>query len=131
MDSLIFDLNKRYGLVNDYRVALRDENESISNMIISVIETPIGSRLFNRDYGSRVYELLHNNISAETASDILHEILVSVNRNVSKAALVSNLCEIVPDYDNMAYRMKLAYRQVITNEIVTFDKVLFVEDSAE
>lgn len=90
-------------------------DEAIKQSIRNLVLTAPGEKLFNPTFGSRVSELLFEQLDPFLIDSIQTEILNTI-RNYEKRVAVTNL-RCIPDYDNNAISVSLEY-QIIGLPIV-------------
>jgi phage baseplate assembly protein W len=90
-------------------------DEAIKQSIRNLVLTTPGEKLFNPSFGSRVSELLFEQLDPFLVDSIQTEILNTI-RNYEKRVVVTNL-RCIPDYDNNAISVSLEY-QIIGLPIV-------------
>lgn len=95
-------------------------NESLRNIFL----TKIGSRLFNRRFGSNLANLLFEPMSELVSEFILIEIQQTIDRLEPRIRIDYNNTQIVPDYDNNLYRLQLTYTIIESENIGEFNLVL-------
>lgn len=100
--SATFQINP----INDDLIALKNEN-AIARSVRNLIMTVPGDKPFQPEVGSRVTEMLFENMDKLTANLIRSEIkntLVNYERRIDVREV---LCE--PDYDNNEYNVTINY----------------------
>jgi phage baseplate assembly protein W len=90
-------------------------DQAIKQSIRNLVLTTPGEKLFNPSFGSRVSELLFEQLDPFLVDSIQTEILNTI-RNYEKRVVVTNL-RCIPDYDNNAISVSLEY-QIIGLPIV-------------
>lgn len=84
--------------------------ESIKQSIRNILLTAPGEKLFQPKFGSRIYQMLFEQLDAFLIDSLQVEILNTI-RNYEKRVTVTNLvCR--PDYDNNAISVLLEYKIV-------------------
>lgn len=81
--------------------------EAVSSSILTILSTPIGSRLFNRTFGSDVDALLFEPMNSDTADRIRFEIINKVGFWETRINLKRT--SVIPDYDNSQYYVEMEY----------------------
>lgn len=105
-------------------VLVKGEAEVIKESLRNIFSTTTGSRFFNRGFGSRLNFLLFEPMSDTTAKFILIEIQQTLERFEPRVQLNFRTSDVVPDFDNNLYRLKLQYVLVQTNTTSSFELAL-------
>lgn len=63
--------------------------------VIDILTTPIGSRVLNRDYGSRIFEMIGRPLNDETVADIVQSVAEALARWEPRITLTS--VRVVPN----------------------------------
>lgn len=95
-------------------------NESLRN----IFATNIGTRLFNRNFGSRITNLLFEPMSDSVSKFILIETQQVLERLEPRVLLSYSQSQVIPDFDNNAYRVKLIYNILNTEDTGEFNTFL-------
>ena len=98
--------------LTDDLIAIKNQT-AIARSIRNLVLTAPGERFFNNDVGSRVNELLFENMDDLTASSIKSEIENTLNNNEPRVKLLSTKVSANPD----SYEFDV----VITYEIIGID----------
>ena len=104
------DVNPRYGIKSSN--ILDSGLEAINSSIENILGTSFGERLFLPEFGSRIGNLLFENINDETAQNIFDELTNAINNWEPRIEVVLDESYIVPDPDNNSYQIFLVYRLV-------------------
>lgn len=88
------------------REIVRDET-AINNSIIAILTTPRESRVFNRDFGSNIMNLLFDPMDEITASRIRIEVIEAIQKWEYRVSLTS--AAVLPDFDNQQYYVEIEY----------------------
>lgn len=115
IDPLYSDVDKesmKAGLVYDV--------SSIKRSIDTILETNIRERLFNPEFGSRLEELLFEQINEDTAFSILVHLFNTISRWEPRVRLIQSLSRVTPNLDYHTYEVTIAY-QIIGLEDQTFE----------
>ena len=62
---------------------------AVKKALINLLRTPIGSRPFNPEYGTRLYEFLFNQADAESESDINNELNDVITKYEPRVKIIS------------------------------------------
>lgn len=95
-------------------------NESLRN----ILDTQIGTRLFNRGFGSKIRNLLFEPMSSVVAKIILLEVQQALELFEPRVRLLYSESQVFPDYDNNLYKVKLYYEIINSQEVGEFDTFL-------
>ena len=100
--SATFQINP----INDDLIALKNEN-AIARSVRNLIMTVPGDKPFQPEVGSRVTEMLFENMDKLTANLIRSEIRNTLLNYEQRINVREVLCE--PDYDNNEYNVTINY----------------------
>lgn len=98
-------------------------NESISN----ILNTRQGSRLFNRGFGTGLSSLLFEPMGELTGSLLLLAIDQAISKYEPRVQISFNDSEVIPDYDNNGYLIRITYQILGRQEVGEFDTFLSSE----
>lgn len=111
------DVNVMFGL-NSYPELVYDE-DAIRGSIFNILTTPYGSRAFNPEYGSRLFNYVYEPLDGITRSQIYAFVLQAISRWEPRVELINNQSSVTATQDG--FLVSLTYRIVTTNRISTFD----------
>jgi len=100
--SMSFKVNP----INSDLIATKNET-AIARSVRNLVITRPGERFFNPNLGSRVYELLFDNLDQTTASDIEDEIRDTIDNYEPRVDLIA--VDAVPDFDGNAFDVVIKY----------------------
>ena len=92
--------------LNDDIIALKNE-QAIARSVRNIVFTVPGDKFFNEDFGSRVSEVLFENIDNISANLIKQEIKQSITAYEPRVNLRRVL--VNPDYDSNAFNVTIIY----------------------
>lgn len=95
--------------LNDDLIALKNE-QAIARSVRNIVFTVPGDKFFNEDFGSRVSEVLFENIDNISANLIKQEIKQSITAYEPRVRLLS--VEVNPEFDNNEFNVKITYKIV-------------------
>ena len=95
--------------LNDDLIALKNE-QAIARSVRNIVFTVPGDKFFNEDFGSRVSEVLFENIDNISANLIKQEIKQSIAAYEPRVILLS--VEVNPEFDNNEFNVKITYKIV-------------------
>ena len=95
--------------LNDDLIALKNE-QAIARSVRNIVFTVPGDKFFNEDFGSRVSEVLFENIDNISANLIKQEIKQSIIAYEPRVILLS--VEVNPEFDNNEFNVKITYKIV-------------------
>ena len=95
--------------LNDDIIALKNE-QAIARSVRNIVFTVPGDKFFNEDFGSRVSEVLFENIDNISANLIKQEIKQSITAYEPRVILLS--VEVNPEFDNNEFNVKITYKIV-------------------
>ena len=95
--------------LNDDLIALKNE-QAIARSVRNIVFTVPGDKFFNEDFGSRVSEVLFDNIDNISANLIKQEIKQSITAYEPRVILLS--VEVNPEFDNNEFNVKITYKIV-------------------
>lgn len=112
MASITVNTRKMYSdvnlAVNDGSAAEQVFNEdSIAQSIVTILSTPVGTRVFNRAFGSEIDGLLWDPMDDITAGKIGMGIRDAIVKWEPRIILVDYL--VVPDFENQQYFAQIDY----------------------
>lgn len=104
--SIVFkDVNPDVIIESPFELVYNDD--ALQKSIVAILSTPVGSRPFRRDFGSRVTGLLFDPIDQITASTLASEIDYALSTWEKR---ISNLkVEVLPDRDTQAFYVSITY----------------------
>ena len=95
-------------------------NESIRN----ILGTNIGTRLFNRRFGSKLSNLLFEPMGDLVSQYILMEIQQVLERYEPRVEISYAQSHVKPNYDSNAYQVQIIYRVIDSEDIGEFNSFL-------
>jgi phage baseplate assembly protein W len=110
------DVNTRIGL--NGKPDLLPNVQAINNSLFNLFTCPIGSRgpIFQPEYGTSLYRLLHDPIDNITANKIRAFIVQAIQRWEPRIEIDLANSFIRPNYSIPGYEARLGYNIVATNE---------------
>ena len=90
-------------------IVLKNEN-AIARSIRNIVFTLPGEKFFNENYGSRVSQLLFENLDSITASEIEDEIRQSIVNYEPRVSIVQ--LSVTPNYDEGEFDTVIVYQIV-------------------
>jgi phage baseplate assembly protein W len=117
------DIRMRYGQERG-DILLTDIVEQINESIRNILETRVGSRLFNRSFGSGITDLLFEPISDLIASLVFIRVQRAIDTFEPRVRFLPNRSSVSADPDNNIYQIRLAYIILETGETSEFDTIL-------
>ena len=107
--------------MNDDLIALKNEN-AIARSVRNLILTTPGEKPFNQNIGSRVSELLFENLDLITATQIKAEIDYTI-RNFEPRVKLEEV-RVTPDFENNAFDCQITYEIIGISELQEISFVL-------
>ena len=107
--SMTFQANP----LNDDLIAIKNEN-AIARSVKNIVFTLPGEKFFNPTFGSRISQVLFENIDDITASVIVDEIKESIRNFEPRVELLD--VESFPNFDNNQYDVSITY-EIIGSDI--------------
>ena len=107
--------------MNDDLIALKNEN-AIARSLRNLILTTPGEKPFNQNIGSRVSELLFENLDLITATQIKAEIDYTI-RNFEPRVKLEEV-RVTPDFENNAFDCQITYEIIGISELQEISFVL-------
>lgn len=117
------DLRRNYKL-EPGNVLITNTVDAINESIKNILGTMVGSRLFNRGFGSRLAFLLFEPMSEITSTLIKLEIQDALDVWEPRVEIVFGQSEIIPIYDKNIYQIRLVYRIIDSQDVGEFDSFL-------
>jgi len=84
---------------------LKNEN-AIKRALLNLIKTPVGTRPFRPDYGTRIYNYLFEHADVSTEIEINEELAREIQKYEPRVTLISIETDIV---DNVGIKIKVVY----------------------
>lgn len=81
--------------------------DSVNNSILTILDTPIGSRVFNRSFGSDIQSILFDPMDSVTENRLRSEIVEKISLWETRIQLVRAV--VLADLDNAQYYAELEY----------------------
>ena len=100
--SMSFEVNP----INDDLISVKDRT-AIARSVRNLVLTVPGERFFNEDLGSRVSEILFDNLDEISASAIRDEIEETIIKYEQRVKL--NNVKVQPNYDNYEFDVTITY----------------------
>ena len=100
--SMSFKVNP----INSDLIATKNET-AIARSVRNLVITRPGEKFFNPNLGSRVYELLFDNMDQTTADDLKDEIKDTIDNYEPRVDLIT--VDAVPDFDGNAFDVVIKY----------------------
>ena len=100
--SMSFQVNP----LNNDLIALKNEN-AIARSVRNIVFTVPGEKFFDENFGSRVSQLLFENIDEITSLAIKDEIEYSIRNYEPRVSLTK--VDVNPDYDNNSFDVLIRY----------------------
>lgn len=115
VDTVWLDLNSLMGI--NTKPDLLPNFSAIFNSLYNLFSCPIGSRgpIFEPEYGTILYKLLHEPLDYMTANKIRVALIQAIQRWEPRIELDMANTSVVPDYALPGYRINLAYLILATN----------------
>jgi len=104
--ALYSDLNQSF----DKTTVLVEDERSVRQSIIAILKTPIGTRFFQPEFGSRLEDLLFDPLDPLTALNIRRSIFEAIQRWEPRVIIDSKLSSITPNEDENKYDVIIAYK---------------------
>ena len=103
--SMSFEVNP----INNDLIGVKN-NTAIARSIRNLVLTVPGERFFNANLGSRVSEVLFDNLDAISASAIKDEIKLTIIKYEPRVILEN--VKVKPDYDNHEFNVTITYKVI-------------------
>jgi phage baseplate assembly protein W len=100
--SMSFQVNP----LNNDLIALKNEN-AIARSVRNIVFTVPGEKFFDENFGSRISQLLFENLDEITALAIKDEIEYSIRNYEPRVSLTR--VDVNPDYDNNSFDVLIQY----------------------
>lgn len=103
------DVNSRLG--EDLRPDLLPNVQAINNSLYNLLRCPIGARgpIFQPEYGTILYRLLHDPLDPITANKIRISFIQAIQRWEPRIDIDLERSAVVPDYAIAGYRVQVYY----------------------
>ncbi len=86
----------------------------IENMIYNVCYTPIGSRIYEPEFGSNILVIIHEQLIQETATYLEIELFSAIRRWVPYASMIFKQTRVIPVPDEQLFRAYINYVDLFT-----------------
>lgn len=111
------DVNMMFGR-NSYPELVYNE-DAIRGSIFNLLTTPIGSRAFNPEYGSRLYHLLQEPKDAMTAKALFISVMQAISRWEPRVEVIQAQSSVFPTQDG--FQINLSYYMNPSKRVSTFE----------
>lgn len=110
------DVNSRLGV--DVRPDLLPGVQAVNNSLYNLLRCPIGARgpIFQPEYGTILYRLLHEPLDALTANKIRISFIQAIQKWEPRINIDLQRSTVVPDYARVAFRVIVYYTLVVDNQ---------------
>lgn len=112
------DLNQKTPHVAPFDHLLTDV-ATIFQSISNILNTRVGQRLFNPEFGNRIEDILFRQMTAESATLLKREIVNTIQRFEDRVSLNPAASKVDPDYIQQKYSVVLVF------EILGIDGQIF------
>lgn len=118
-DKIVFsDVNMDVNI--DSPLELVYNEDSINKSIVTILSTHKGSRVFRRDFGSYLGDLLFEPLDSVTSDKIKSELITAIQEWEPRILIISS--SVIPDYENQQYYVQLDYRiPALANKTASFN----------
>lgn len=108
------DVNSRLGA--DLKPDLMPNIQAINNSLYNLLRCPIGARgpIFQPEYGTILYRLLHEPLDPITAHKIRIAFIQAIQRWEPRIDLDMDRTAVIPDYSIAGYRIVIYYTLATT-----------------
>ena len=96
--------------------------EAINQSIKNILQTPKGSILWDRDFGSRLNSVIFDSMDETTINVIENHITISLGKFEPRIITTQILVEA--DYSNHLYKVKIIYKILESDEFGIFEERL-------
>lgn len=94
--------------------------DSINKSIITILGTRKGSRVFRRNFGSYVHDILFDPMDAGSVNSLRRELIDAISEWEDR--IVLDKTEVLPDYPNQQYFVEITYRiPALGNKVSTLN----------
>lgn len=112
-DSLAFYVDVNTELLINAKPELLGGSDAINNSILNILNCSIGSRPFQRDYGSRLLHFIQEPVDRVTATKIEISLIQSIERWEPRITLNRQSTSVVPYDDRTGYNVTISYEEKI------------------
>lgn len=111
------DLNLNFKVDGNYEDVIVSGSRAIIESLRNIFYTEIGTRFFNRNFGSRLHTLLFENMN-EDISQIISMTIYNVLKQTEPRIEVSPLgINVTPDYESNTYNVIINYKNRINGRV--------------
>ncbi len=93
---------------------------SINQSILTILDTKRGTRVFRRNFGSNMIDLVFLPLTTTTQMRIYRELVKAIEEHEPR--IVIELAEVIPDYENQQWFIEITYRiPTLNNKTAVFN----------
>lgn len=93
---------------------------SINESILTILDTKKGTRVFRRDFGSNMMDLVFEPMTNITKMRVYRELINAIE--LWEPRVVIDTAEVLPDYENQQWFVELTYRiPTLNNKTAVFN----------
>lgn len=122
--SEFVDLNLVYKTDNNYEDILIYGERAIIESLRNIFYTESGERFFNRNFGSRLHQLLFEGMNEELAQLISMTIYNVLKTNEPRIEVYPLGIQVTPDYENNSYNVIINYKNLISGRLEAASAVI-------
>lgn len=105
------DINSNYHILAQSELSL--DIDAITNSIENILSTPIGSRPFEREYGSKLYYFVHEPIDRITEEDIRVSLIQALEKWEPRIVIDMQQTTVTRLLDNSGYSVNLYFTMIV------------------
>ena len=112
------DVNSEVNLSDNSELVFNEN--SINQSILTILDTKRGTRVFRRDFGSNMADLVFLPMTETTLARIYREMVRAIEIWETRIEIIT--AEIIPDYPNQQWFIELNYRiPTLNNKTAVFN----------
>ncbi len=112
------DVNSEVNLSDNSELVFNEN--SINQSILTILDTKRGTRVFRRDFGSNMADLVFLPMTETTLARIYREMVRAIEIWETRVEIIT--AEIIPDYPNQQWFIELNYRiPTLNNKTAVFN----------
>lgn len=119
LSKIIFsDVNPEVNITDTAELVFNED--AINASILTILNTKKGTRVFRRNFGSSLVDLVFLPMTPTMVQRVYREIISALEKWETR--IIIDLAEVIPDYDNQQWFVEITYRiPSLANKQATFN----------
>lgn len=118
------ELNQRFNYNGDLRPVLVEEEQAIEQSIENILETPIGSRFFQPEFGSNILNMIYEPLTEDNALVLFFMIVEAIRKWEPRVEVDPVQSRVTINRDDYEYVVAIVYRIVKSNKVRQFERTI-------